>query len=182
MQKVRIILTLITIITIVGPIAAELVLYRNDLTGLIIPPDLLSLINGNGTNETGIIGQPIKLPQLVNADYDPTTRTVSFSFNFTNPFKLNLTLNSMTANVECAQHNFALGNMALANPVLLGPNETVLIPVTGSWTEEAMEHFKNEHAGATTIDVYLTELNVDVSGISLKLPDKYPVKNVPLTG
>ena len=181
MQKVRIILTLITIITIVGPIATELVLYRNDLSGLIIPPDLLSLINGN-VNGTAITGQPIKLPQLVNSDYDPTTRTVSFSFNFTNPFKLNLTLNSMTANVECAQHNFALGKMALANPIRLGPDETVLIPVTGSWTEEAMEHFKSEHAGATTIDVYLTELNVDVSGISLKLPDKYPVKNVPLTG
>jgi hypothetical protein len=168
MQKVRIILTLITIITIVGPIAAELVLYRNDLSGLIIPPDVLSLINGN-VNGTAITGQPITLPQLVNSNYDPTTRTVSFSFNFTNPFKLNLTLNSMTANVECAQHNFPLG-------------ETVLIPVTGFWTQEAMAHFADAHKGATKIDVNLTGLNVDVSGIRLTLPDKYPVKNVPLTG
>jgi hypothetical protein len=172
MQKVRIILTLITIITIVGPIAAELVLYRNDLSGLIIPPDVLSLINGN-VNGTAITGQPITLPQLVNSNYDPTTRTVSFSFNFTNPFKLN---------VECAQHNFPLGNMTLAHPVRLGSGETVLIPVTGFWTQEAMAHFADAHKGATKIDVNLTGLNVDVSGIRLTLPDKYPVKNVPLTG
>lgn len=182
MQKVRIILTLITIITITAPITAELVLYRNDLTGLIIPPDMLTLINGNGTNGTGIIGQHITLPPLVNTDYDPTTRTFCFSFNFTNPFKLNLTLNSMTANIECTQHNFPLGNISLANPIRLGPDETILIPVTGSWTEEAMEHFKDEHPEATTTDVYMTGINVDISGINLKLPDKYPVKNVPLTG
>ena len=180
MQKVKIILTLITIITIVGPLAGELILYRNDLSGLIIPPEIANLVNGGLTNGSLVTGEPLKPPQLVSSLYDPISRTINFSFNFTNPFKFDLTIKSMSANVECTQHGYPLGQVSLANPAHLDTGETALIPVKGTWTEEAVELFATAHAGAKTINVDLTGLNVDISGINLNMNEKITVPDVPL--
>lgn len=56
MQKVRVILTLITIGCILGPIGAVLVMYHSDLSQLVISPQLKALLpnnNGNSGNNNG---------------------------------------------------------------------------------------------------------------------------------
>lgn len=180
MEKVRILLTLITIATIAGPLVGELVIYRDNLSGLIIPPEINNLMNTTGGNGS-LLGTPIEVPQIVSSEYDPISRTVIFSFNFTNPFNFDLTLRTLTANVVCTQHDFPLGHVALANPIPLRGGETVLIPVTGTWTEDAVNHFSIAHAGAQKISVDLTGMNVNISGITLDFTQRIHVGEVPLT-
>ncbi len=182
MDKVRILLTLITVAIIAVPLVAEVVIYRDNLSGLIIPPEIKNLMNGAGTGGNGsLLEAPIEVPQMVSSEYDPISRTVNFSFNFTNPFSLDLTLRSMSANVVCTEHDFPLGKVALATPIQLRGGETALIPVTGTWTEDAVNHFATAHAGEQKISVDLTGMNVDISGITLDLTQRIHVGEIPLT-
>lgn len=180
MEKIRILLTLITVAIIAGPLIAEAVVYKDNPTGLIIPPEVTDLIGGsNGTG--GILEAPITLPQIVESEYDPISRTVRFSFSFTNPFGFDLTLRALSADVVCTEHNFLLGKAVLVNSVQLRGGETVLIPVIGTWTEAAIEHFTSAHAGEQKISVDLTGITTDISGISIDLTERIHVGEIPLT-
>ena len=50
MKKLKIFLTLLSVLIIVLPIAFEVVLYRDNLLGLIVPPEMISLVNGGSRN------------------------------------------------------------------------------------------------------------------------------------
>ena len=47
MQAIGIVLLLISVGTIVGPVGAVVIMYHNDLTQLVIPPQIKDLMNGN---------------------------------------------------------------------------------------------------------------------------------------
>ena len=54
MKKVKIFLTLLTIAIVVAPIAIEVLLYHDNLLGLIIPSEITDIVNGNdGGNSNG---------------------------------------------------------------------------------------------------------------------------------
>jgi hypothetical protein len=195
MDKVRLLLVLFTIGTAVGPLAGVVVVYRNNLLGLVVPPEIgngsfSNLVTGNAPNGSpgegpnaanGSLGQgPFGLPQYVSMQSDPTSRSYSMTFNFTNPLNFDLTLNSMSANVEDAQDGFPLGPVSLSSPVHLVAGETSLITVNGTWTEDAANHLATVHAGAKTFDVDLVGLHVDMGGVNLQLNDRMTIPNVPI--
>lgn len=174
MDKVRLALSLVTIAIIVVPIVGVLIAYQNNLLGLFIPPEVndiaSNLMTGGGTNlePPTVVGEP---------KYDPTSRTVSLTFQFTNPFNLSITINSMSGSVECAEHNFHLGNATLSNPVSVGAGEKATITVLVTWTEEAISHFQTAHAGEKEVDVNLVGLTVDVKGIKIQTNQSIKIPN-----
>jgi hypothetical protein len=170
MDKVRLLLTLITIAIVVVPIVGMLLAYQNNLLGLFIPPELNEIAEdltggGEGTNGSGLepptmVGEP---------EYDPATRTYSATFQFKNSFPVDLTIKSLSGNIECYEHGFTLGNASLSKPVSIAAGETGTLTVLGTWTEEAISHFKTAHAGEEFVDVVLVDFAVDISGIQLQL-------------
>ena len=175
MDKIRLLLTLITLAIAVGPLAGVLIVYQNNLLGLIVPPELIKIMNGNFFTEESL--QP---PKFVGSQYDVTSRTVTLTFNFTNPFKFDLTINSMSANVECAVHEVLLGHAALGKPITVRASETAVVTVTCTWTEDATSHFQSAHAGAKSIDVDLVGLTINVKGINIQMNDRIRIPNVPI--
>jgi hypothetical protein len=73
-----------------------------------------------------------------------------------------------------------LGSAVLVNPVFLAPNVAVPVLVVATWTEGAIAHFASAHAGQSTISIDLSNINVDLGGISLSLPQKISIPDVPL--
>ena len=174
MDKIRLLLTLITLAIAVGPLAGVLIVYQNNLLGLIVPPELIKIMNGNFFTEKSF--QP---PKFVGSQYDAASRTVTLTFNFSSPF--NMTFNSMSANVECAVHEVLLGHAALGKPITVRANETAMVTVTCTWTEDAISHFQSAHAGAKSIDVDLVGLSINVKGINIQMNDRIRIPNVPIT-
>ncbi len=170
MDKVRLLLTLITIAIVVVPIVGMLLAYQNNLLGLFIPPEINEiaddLMGGGGTNGSGLepptmVGEP---------QYDEASHTFSVTFEYKNSFPMDITIKSLTGNIECAEHRFHLGNASLSEPVSIDAGETGTLTVLGKWTDEAINHhFPNEHSGEEMVDVVLVDFVVDISGIQLQL-------------
>ena len=169
MDKVRLLLTLITIAIIVVPIVGMLLAYQNNLLGLFIPPEINEiaedLAGGGGTNGSGL-----ELPEMVGEpEYNEATRTFSVTFQYKNTLPLNITIKSLSGNIVCDEHRFPLGTASLSKPVSIDRGETGTLTVLGTWTEEAISHFHTAHAGEDTVDVVLVDMAVDISGIQLQM-------------
>jgi hypothetical protein len=168
MDKVRLLLTLITIAIIVVPIVGMLLAYQGNLLGLFIPPEINEMaddfMGGGGTNGAGLepptmVGEP---------QYNEATRTYSATFQFKNSFLVDLTIKSLSGNIKCAEHGFTLGNASLSKPVSIDAGETGKLTVLGTWTEEAISHFETGHEGEEFVDVVLVDFAVDISGLQLQ--------------
>ena len=169
MDKVRLLLTVITIAIIAVPILGMLLAYQNNLLGLFIPPEINEiaedLAGGGGTNGAGLepptmVGEP---------QYDEASQTYSATFQFKNSFPANLTIKSLSGNIVCYEHGFTLGDASLSKPVTIDTGETGTLTVLGTWTDEAINHFQNAHADEEFVDVILTDFAVDISGIQLQM-------------
>jgi len=180
MDKVRLLLTLITIVIIVVPIVGMLLAYQNNLLGLFIPPEINEiaddLMGGDGANGSGL-GPPTMVGE---PEYDEASRTLSVTFQFKNTFPVDITVNSLSGNIECDDHGFSLGNASLSKPVSIGAGETKTMTVLGTWTEEAINHFQTDHAGEETVNVNMVDLAVDVSGIKVQTDERIPIEDVPI--
>jgi hypothetical protein len=174
MQPLGIALILINIGAIVTPIAGVIVLYSNNLFEIVLPKEVEETIS-NTLN----IEESIQLPQYVTASYDTSTRTAQIIFNFTNPFELNLTVNTLSANLECENHNVTLGHANLNNQVEILEKETQNITIDFMWTETAELHFLNEHISETSIEIKLVDIQLDISGITIETPEKITIE-IPL--
>jgi len=165
MNKLRLALTLITVAIVAGPLIGMLIAYQNNLLGLFIPPEVNEIaenLGGGGSNGPQI--EPVGPPQ-----YDEASRTVTLTFRYKNTFPFDITVNSLSGNIECDEHRFRLGNASLSEPVSIDAGETGTMTVLGKWTDEAINHhFPTEHAGEETVDVVLVDMAVDISGIQLQ--------------
>jgi hypothetical protein len=164
MDKVRLVLTVISIAIIAVPLVGILLVNQGNLLGLIVPPeanDIIDQLSSAGGSDAPMI-EPVGEPQ-----YNETAHTVTMTFDFTNPVPFDVTLNSMSGNVECVAHHFPLGNLTLEKPVSVAKGETKPITIIGNWTDAAIAHFRDAHAGEAMVDANIVDLTVDVKGIQV---------------
>jgi hypothetical protein len=169
MGKIRLLLTVITIAIVVVPLLGTLLAYQGNLLDMFVPPEITEiaddLMGGNGNNGGGV--EP---PRMVGEpQYDEASQTFAVTFEYKNSFPFDITVKSLTGNIECKEHRFPLGNASLSAPVNIGTGETGTLMVLGKWTDEVITHFQNEHADEKNVDVVLVDFAVDISGLKLEL-------------
>jgi hypothetical protein len=174
MNILGLILILINVGAIAAPVTAVAIVYSNNLVEMVIPPQVEQIVN-NTINT----GESVEPPQYISSTFDPSTKTITASFSFTNPFNLNMRIKSVSADVKCATHELMLGNASLVTPVQLNARSTAVINIIFIWTQEAEDHFTTMHSEETNIDIKLVNLGVDVSGITVQVPQSIDL-NVPL--
>ena len=206
MQALGIILVLISVGTMVGPIAAVAVMYSNNLEGLVITPQIKDIMNGNsallpinsGSNnnnnynndqynytdnngENSNNNNGFMSPVLVSSQIDSTARTVTVVANVSNPLGYDLTVNSFNSTIVCSQDNYQIGTIRLANPVMLPAAQTAQVTITGYWTQDAENHVLTSHPGATSIAVNLVDTTIDVNGIVIQSPAPISAGSIPIS-
>ena len=187
MQAIGIVLLLISIGTIVGPVGAVVVMYHNDLTQLVIPPQIRDLMNGNsslipqgssdGGGDGGIGG--LMSPTLVSVQSDPAAHTFSAVFNVTNPTDYDLTLNSLSANALMTQQQIPAGSISLANPVTAPAGQTTQLTITGQWTQQIQDYMTTNFPGMTSVEIYVKDVVININGIIVESSGIIDVGNVP---
>jgi len=174
MQTLGTILTLITIATALGPMAAVVIQYNNNLSELVVPNEVSEMLNNTiGTGQ-------FEMPVFVSSQYDNATHTVRLTFNFTNTFAYNLTLKSISGDAQCTLHNQTLGFLSLNGTVEIPAGETTQIPVLCALTENAENHFRTDHPGAASVDVKVLDLTLNVNDVTVQLSESVDLPNVPV--
>jgi hypothetical protein len=205
MQAVSIILFLLSVGTIVAPIGAVVVTNSNDLTQLVIPPEVKDTIfgdnspfgggggggnnNGGGydndndfdDNGTDMATLDIGLlnVQLVQYNIDRATNTFSVTVSVTNSIGYDLTVNTFSATAVNYLTNEALATISLVNPpAQITKDSTTQVTVAGSWTPagEALVT-----SGATQVDLSLANITIDVNGIVVQPTEPEHIGTVQLT-
>ena len=167
MQLLGLVLILFNIGAIATPIAGVVLLNYNDLSQIIIPTEVEEIVSNTiGTEES------IELPQYVSSSHDQSSRIAHVIFRFTNPLEFDLTLNTVSAKIFCLDHNVALGHAALDDAILIEKEETQEIVVNFIWTITAENHFLSQHVDESAVDVKLVDIELDVSGIIVEVPEE----------
>jgi hypothetical protein len=181
-DKVKLLLTAVSIAISVLPIAGVLLAYSGNLLGLVIPPEINMIVNDEdgGIISESALEEAIENFKVVESHYDAEARTVSLTFEVTNPLKFNVSVNSMIAEVRCAEHDFPLGYAVINNPVEIDAGETASVTVDGGWTQEAVNHVMTAHEGEKTIDIELTGISVDISGLSIQTDQVFTIPDFPI--
>jgi len=176
LNKVKLILTAITIAINVIPIVGILVMYQDNLPGLVVPPEIVDMLTDVANSE-----DPVGDITFVGSQYDAATRTVTLTFDVTNPLAYDLTVDSLSADVRCEAHGFPMGQLAIAAPVSLRAGESSRVEVVGTWTEEAVEHIQTEHAGAHSIGIELVNASITVNGATVQTDELLKIPDFPVT-
>jgi hypothetical protein len=166
MQPLGLFLILLSVGAFAAPVSGIILMHTDDLSEVIIPENLEEILADIANEEA------IELPQYVSSSVDPDTRTAQVILSFTNSFEFDLSLNTLVANVRCVDHNVLLGHAELEDQVEIEQGETQQIVVNFVWTGDAEEHFLEEHIDETAVDVKLVDIEVDVSGIVVEVPDE----------
>ncbi len=186
MDKVKIVLTLVSIAIIASPFLVELIIYRDNLLGLVIPPQVQNLINGdkgNGSNgsQSGIsnfqVPQPNGQPQ-----YNPSTGAFVLPFNFTNPLTTQISINQLSADVISAQTNVPLGTVLINGPITVNPGQNAIINVSGILSPQEVNQLQSQYPQNGNLPISLANLNVDVGGVKIHLDQLSNVGSIPLKG
>ncbi len=196
MQVLSVVLVLISIGTIVGPMAGAVIMYRDNLSQLVIPTQLSNIINGNNNNSNnnnnngnigsgnfgvGDNGGGFPTPTFVSAQINVEAKTFTVTVNVTNSLNYDLTINSLNATAESSQDHYQLGTISMDSPVTIVAHQASLLTVSGLWTQDAVDHVQNSFPGATSINVDLANLTIDVNGITVQQTAPINVGDIPLT-
>jgi hypothetical protein len=188
MQVVGLILTLLSITLVVAPVGAVVVIYQNNLTEIVIPPEINSLITGDGSGNSFLLNESaptdfgsLITPTFVSADVDKDAKTFTVEVDVTNNVNYTFTLTSFSSDVQSAGDGAYLVSVQLINPpVVLSPGGTSRVSIGGSWSSASETYFTQNYANASSVSVQLVNTSVEVNGITVTLSDPIVV-DVPLT-
>lgn len=169
MNKVKFALTLLSIGIIVGPLAGVLYVYRDNVVGIILPPQLENMLTGKGSAGSQFSQDlsNFKLPQSAGQlQYNPDTGAISYPFNFTNPLTTQISFDQMSAEVV-GENGVPLGNVS-TQPTTIAPGANVTLDATGNLNNSTVSQLA-QNSGVTNLNISLENVNVDVGGVKVHI-------------
>ncbi|MCW4025287.1 MAG: hypothetical protein NWF01_09675 [Candidatus Bathyarchaeota archaeon] len=176
MKKLKLALAVVSVLIVVVPIAALVLVYSDNLMDTVIPQDIKSAFS------SGLSSQSELYPQVLTGTFNSEDNTVSFQFNITNPLNTELTVTSLTANIIAFDDNKPLGNIALSSPATIEIGKSVVLQVSGQLNAGLDEYFANYVSGGyQSIHVAFQNLNIKAGGIQIQM-NHQDAGSIPLGG
>ena len=179
MDKVRFLLTIISLAVVVGPFVWEVMVYRDNLSGLIVPPEVVSFMGVTGENDV-FSGVEFEAPRVVGSSFDVNSRTVEVILNVTNPFDVDLSLEVLNGTLVCSEHDFVLGFVGVNGAVEFRGKQSTVFSVVGSWVPDVLTHVGSSHVGEDEVGIDLIDVNVEVNGVMVSLGERIHLGDFPL--
>lgn len=191
MQIVGALLAILSITLIMAPVGAMVVIYQDNLMGLLVPPEINDLLTGNpssflvndnvGSFDDGSRATAFIAPKFVSANIDNDANTFTVIVDVSNNVNYTFVLETFSTDIRTTGDNYHLVSVDLRNPpVTLNPGETSRVTIVGTWSDEAEAYLMANYAGASQISVQLVDTTISVNGVTVTLSDPIPVE-FPLT-
>ncbi len=182
MQLVGVLLLIISVSLVAAPVGAVVYTYRDDLTGLVVPPEIQNAMSGDASfilnddvlgidgygdgNDPNTVLNNFVTPTLVDAQIDQSQNTFTLRINVTNPLNYDLTLNKMSTDVQSIEGQ-TLATVNIGQSVIMPAGQSSIIKVDGIWTEEG-DAFITNHWYDALKDIALANIVVDVNGVQVE--------------
>ena len=135
MQIVVALLAILSITLIMAPVGAMVVIYKDNLAELVVPPEINDLLTGNpnsflvndnlGSFDDGSIATTFIAPKFVSANVDNDANTFTVIVDVSNNVNYTFVLETFSADIKTTGDNYHLVSVELRNPpVNLNPGET----------------------------------------------------------
>lgn len=178
MDRVKFALTILSIMIIVVPLVVEVYVYKDNLEGLVLPPQIKDLMNGGNNGNSGSFTNPqssassslpnFQMPQPVGQpQYDPATGAFSYPFNFTNPLSTQLSLTQLSAQVV-TEDGTPIGNISIPQTISIAPGANAIIAVVGNLNTEEVNQLAAQYQSGN-LNIALNNVNVVVGGVSIHM-------------
>lgn len=173
MSKLKLFLTIISILIAVTPITVQIIIHRDNIVGLVLPPSIAGLLKG-GTDDLStadavdFAGMSFPLPYLAENPVFSKENTIELIYTFTNPLDGRITITSMDAEIVCIDHNFVLGDVYI-EPATLEPHQTVNLNVTCTLSKQAIDHIATHHKGQDSINTEFKNFSVELTDIKITM-------------
>ena len=167
---VKIVLSVLTITLTVGPMLGVVYMYRDNLLGLVLPPETsgaYSLTNNEISNlnlTTFEAMQPIK--PIGNPTYNQSTGDFSYPLNFTNPLPQELSLDKLSADIKTSNGQL-LGTIGIPDALHVDSGQSAVVDISGNINHAALDAYRAQYGNNAKISV--ENLNLTVGGISFHL-------------
>jgi hypothetical protein len=163
MEKIKIALTILSIAIVIGPLVGVALIYRENLAGLVLPPEIKNAANGQ---VGGVAASDLVAPSLASPpQYNPNTGALTVAFNFTNPLTNPISVEQFSADIKSKDNNLPLGNITLTQPISIGPGGTGIIDVAGNLSPELINQIKAQYQDSGNVNVIIENVNALVGGV-----------------
>jgi len=171
MSKIKFFLTIITILIAVTPITLQVIIHRDNIVSLILPPTLEELLDGSiddfaNADAINYANMSFSLPYLSETPVLSHDNIVKLSYTFTNPLDGKITILSMDAELICTDHNFTLGHVSI-EPITFEAYQTLELNVTCTLTAQAINHIETQHKGQNNINTEFKNYSIDLTDIKI---------------
>jgi len=117
-----------------------------------------------------LLNSEFEMPQPVgDPRYDPATKTVSYTFSFTNPLPTAIEVDDFRAGIISHNDGFFIGNMTINEPLKLDPGQTSDITALLILSEDAINYLQTKSETQSSINIDLVDLNVNLAGLQVQL-------------
>jgi len=167
MEKVKIALIILSIAIVIGPLAGMALIYRDNLAGMVLPPEISNMANGQIGNVTA---SNFVAPTLASEpQYNPNTGALSVSLSFTNPLSNQISVEQFSADIKSKDNNIPLGNISLADPINIAPGENGIIDVAGNLSPELINQIQTKYQDNGRVNVVIENIDAVVAGVHFHL-------------
>lgn len=156
MDTLKLLLTVLTAATVLGPICYALIIYREDLLALFVPRIELTL----NVPRIEYVGYRYK--------YEGGLLRVTIALNITNPYNRILIIRNITGSVYCHEHGEFLGNLSLLKEVALQPNKSTTLELTFILLSNGKRHVDERHRSVAFL-IDLKNLSINIQGVTLHI-------------
>lgn len=195
MQVVGVLLGLLSIVLIAAPVGAVAVMYQNNLTALVVPPEIGNLLNGNVSNflipgsgsgsSNSVLGDnpftSLIVPEFVGADIDSDTNAFTVTIDITNNVNsTNFVLDTFGTDIRSASDSHHLVYVENNEPVTLVSGQTSRVTVVGNLTNPSDNYMIEHYAGVSSANVELVNTTICVNGLALTISEPINV-DIPIS-
>jgi len=178
LDKIKWALRAITVCCILIPLLVLGFTCQNNLMGLIVSPQLQSLVNHNGQNNSDVLNSTMaklginpnsfQAPKFENLTYDSSTGIATLTLNLTNPFTYQpLEISNFSVTVAYSNGTQPV-TIQLVEPINIAANQTgdISIPLTSSNPQVLQSLINGNQTGS---NLQLSNLYANVNGVTVHI-------------
>lgn len=162
-MRIGLILFLISIIILLGPILIGILIYRENLVALVLPTEeTMKNLEDTFQNLEETASFNYKDHEPVGSD------SLRVRFTISNPYAIDLTVQSVSAKAYCHDHNKYIGSVQGENmPLQIPAKSSRILNLIISYSSEGKADINAYHRGVNNLYLDLKDMQLKIQGIEI---------------